>query len=170
MRYTSERNEVSTLTVWKFSTPEGAGQALSKLEGLEAQELVHIYDAATVTWPTGKKKPKTHQMNSTTGIGALDGTFWGLLFGMIFMIPFIGALVGAATGALAGALTDVGIDDNFIKSVRSQVTEGTSALFVMTEGAVVDRVAAAFSDTDMELIASNETTVDEQKTRAIFEH
>ena len=40
--------------------------------------------------------------------------------------------VGAAAGALAGSLADYGIDDDFIKNVREKVTEGTSALFLLT--------------------------------------
>ena len=66
--------------------------------------------------------------------------FWGLLFGLIFFVPLLGAAIGAATGALAGSLTDVGIDDEFINKVRDQITPGTSALFVMTSDAVVDKV------------------------------
>ena len=54
-----------------------------------------------------------------------------------------GALVGAAWGALAGSFTDVGINDDFIKRTREQVTEGTSAVFLLTQNAVVDRVAGA---------------------------
>ena len=35
-------------------------------------------------------------------------------------------------GALSGLFSDYGIDDDFIGSVREQVTEGTSALFLLT--------------------------------------
>jgi uncharacterized membrane protein len=93
---------MEALTVWKFNTVEGAGQALKKLESLSKQELVAIEDAAIVYWETGKKKPKTHQAQSLTGVGALGGAFWGMLFGLLFFIPFFGLAVGAATGALIG--------------------------------------------------------------------
>ena len=33
---------------------------------------------------------------------------------------------------MSGSLTDVGIDDEFIKKTRDQITPGTSALFVMS--------------------------------------
>ena len=39
---------------------------------------------------------------------------------MLFFVPLLGMAVGAAMGALTGSLNDVGIDDNFIKSVRSR--------------------------------------------------
>ncbi|MDH3675398.1 MAG: DUF1269 domain-containing protein [Anaerolineae bacterium] len=159
---------MEALTVWKFNTVEGAGQALKKLESLSKQELVAIEDAAIVYWETGKKKPKTHQAQSLTGVGALGGAFWGMLFGLLFFIPFFGLAVGAATGALIGHFSDYGIDDKFIKEVRSEVTEGTSALFLLTASATVDKVQDAFAGTKMELIRSNLTKEQEAKLREDF--
>ena len=97
------------------------------------------------SWDEGKKKPRTHQLASPTAAGALGGAFWGLLFGLIFFVPLLGAAIGAATGALAGSLADVGIDDEFINKVRDQVTPGTSALFVLTSDAVLDKIKDAFA-------------------------
>jgi uncharacterized membrane protein len=159
---------MEALTVWKFNTVEGAGQALKKLESLSKQELVAIEDAAIVYWETGKKKPKTHQAQSLTGVGALGGAFWGMLFGLIFFIPFFGLAVGAATGALIGHFSDYGIDDKFIKEVQSEVTEGTSALFLLSGDATVDKVQDAFAGTQMELIRSNLTKEQEAKLREDF--
>jgi uncharacterized membrane protein len=152
---------MSALTVWKFDTVDGAGQALKKLEDLSKQQLVTVEDASIVYWETGKKKPKTYQAQNLVGVGALGGAFWGMLFGLLFFMPFLGLAVGAATGALAGHFSDYGIDDNFIKEVRSEVTEGTSALFLLTSDATVDKVQDAFKDTQMELIRSNLTNEQE---------
>ena len=110
---------MATLTVWKFATPEGADDAEATLEMLSKQELITIQDAATVTGPPGKKKPKTRQLDDLAGAGALGGAFWGLLFGLIFFVPLLGLAVGAAAGALGGSLADVGIDDDFINGVRA---------------------------------------------------
>src|SRR5215212_2508392 len=131
---------MATLTVWKFESAGGAQNALARLERMQKEELVQVNDAAYVTWPEGKKRPKTQQLHSMTGMGALGGSFWGLLFGLIFFVPLLGLAVGAAMGALSGSMADVGIDDDFIRQVREQVTPGTSALFVMTSNAVVDKV------------------------------
>jgi uncharacterized membrane protein len=136
----------TTLTVWKFNTPTGATAASDTLQGLARENIINLHDAATVSWEEGKKKPKTNQLTPTTGAGALGGSFWGLLFGLIFFVPLLGAAIGAATGALAGSLTDVGIDDKFINKVRTQVTPGTSALFVLTSDAVMDKVKEALAD------------------------
>ena len=159
---------MASLTVWKFDTAEGADQALQKLQALAKQQLITISDAATVSWPKGKKKPKTHQAQSTTGVGALSGAFWGMLFGLIFFIPFFGLAVGAAMGALAGHFTDYGISDDFIKEVRSKVTEGTSALFLLTEQATIDKISDAFKGTKMELIQSNLSSDQEKALQASF--
>ena len=110
------RRRMATLTVWKFADPSGAEKALETLEGLQKQALIEVLDGAVVSWPLDKKKPKTRQLHSTTGAGALGGAFWGLLFGLIFFIPLVGAAIGAATGALVGSMTDVGISDDFIKA------------------------------------------------------
>jgi uncharacterized membrane protein len=92
------------------------------------------------------------------------------LFGLIFFVPLLGAALGAATGALSGSLTDVGIDDGFINKVRDDVTPGTSALFVMTSDAVIDKVKAAFNGHDAsDLIFTNLSDEQESALRQVFE-
>ena len=121
-----------------------------------------------VSWEVGKKKPKTRQLSNLTGAGALGGAFWGMLFGLIFFVPLLGAAVGAAMGAMTGSMTDVGIDDSFIDGVKQRVTPGTSALFLLSSDAVIDRVKGAFSDSHAELIASNLSNEQEAKLREVF--
>jgi uncharacterized membrane protein len=161
---------MTTLTVLKFDTPTGAEDALVTLQSLQKQELIQVQDAAIVTWPVGKSKPKTRQLHSLAGFGALDGAFWGMLFGLIFFVPIFGMVVGAAIGALAGKFADVGIDDEFIKQTRSQVTEGTSALFLMSSGAVTDRVFEALHGIRPEIISTNLTAEEEAALKEAFSH
>ena len=161
---------MATFTVWQFQTDEGAENALSLLERLQKEELVKIQDAAVVSWPKGAKKPKTRQLHNLVAAGALGGSFWGFLFGLIFFVPLLGLVIGAATGALSGSLGDVGIDDAFIKEVRSKVKPGTSALFLMTTDTVVDKVIEefeGFSDHGT-LIHTNLSNEQEDKLRAAF--
>jgi uncharacterized membrane protein len=89
-----------------------------------------------------------------------------MLFGLIFFTPLFGMAVGF--GSLGGLSRDFGIDDDFMKRVRSQVTEGTSALFLMTSGAVMDRVADAMKSTKFEIIATNLSEEQEQNLREAF--
>ena len=159
---------MATLTVLKFENAEGAEKALHVVEDLSKRQLINLHDAAIVTWPEGKKKPKTKQLHNLAGAGVLNGAFWGMLFGLIFFIPIFGLVVGAALGSMSGSMADIGINDDFIKSVRSKVTEGTSALFLMTSGAVQDKVAEAAKGMKFELIASNLSKEEEDKLRAAF--
>ena len=159
---------MTTLTVWKFDTADGARSALTVLERQQKEELIQLVDAAIVTWPQGRSKPKTQQLHNMTGAGALGGSFWGLLFGLLFFIPLLGMAIGAAMGALAGSMSDVGIDDEFIRKVRAEVTEGTSALFVMSANAVTDRVLGEFKGTGAHLVSSNLSADQEAKLREVF--
>jgi uncharacterized membrane protein len=136
--------------------------------------VIHVLDVAKVglsmavlySEATG---PETHQLHSTAGAGAGWGAFWGFLFGLIFFVPFLGAAIGAGTGALSGSLADVGIDDDFIRQVREQVTPGTSALFALTSGATApDRVVDELKAYDFELISTNLPEEQENQLREAF--
>ncbi len=160
---------MSTLTVWKFNTADGADKALKKLEELQKQQLIQVLDAAIVYWPQGRQRPKTYQAVNTVGAGALGGAFWGILFGLLFFVPLLGAIVGATAGAISGKFTDYGINDDFINELRSKVTEGTSALFLLTGQVTLDKVEAAFAPEERgELIQSNLSTEQEAKLREDF--
>ena len=161
---------MATLTAIKFDTPGGADRLEATLKELQGQQLITVLDAAVVSWPAGAKKPKTRQLTSATGIGALGGAFWGFLFGLLFFVPLLGMAVGAAAGALMGHFADIGIDDNFIKQTRDKITPGTSALFLLSADAVTDRVSAELQSRGIkgELIASNLTHEQEEKLKEVF--
>jgi uncharacterized membrane protein len=159
---------MATLTAWKFDTPDGADAAEQTLVSLSKEGLIQIHDAATVSWPADKRKPKTRQLANLTGAGALSGSFWGLLFGLLFFGPLLGMAVGAAAGALGGSMADVGIDNDFIASVRDKVTPGTSALFVLSSDAVIDKVHEAFEGQRPELIHTNLSGEEESRLREVF--
>ncbi len=159
----------SSLVVLKFETPDGADKGLEIAQGLQKKQLLQLLDAAIVTWPRGKRKPKTRHLGDLTAAGTVDGAFWGLLFGMIFFMPLLGAAVGALTGALSGHFADYGIGREFIEQVRGKVTEGTSALFLLVGQVTPDRVVEAFKAAPkFEIIASNLTHEQEDKLKAAF--
>ncbi|MFN8533311.1 MAG: DUF1269 domain-containing protein [Dehalococcoidia bacterium] len=159
---------MATLTVLKFQDAGGADRLLQKLQDLQKQQIITIADAATVSWPEGAKKPKTRELINTAGIGALNGAFWGMLFGLIFFVPLLGLAIGAGIGALSGAFTDIGIDENFIKRVRDEVTPGTSALFLMTISATIDKLAEELKGEKFEIISTNLSNEQEEKLREAF--
>jgi uncharacterized membrane protein len=160
---------MATLVALKFDTPDGADKALALAADLQRQELLQVQDAASVSWPVGRKNPKTKQAHNLAGPLALGGAFWGLLFGLLFFVPFFGMAVGAAMGALAGAMSDYGISDDFIKSVRDKVTPGTSAAFLLTSNATEDKVLNAFKTLPkFEIISTNLSKEQEDKLRETF--
>lgn len=159
---------MNTLTVWTFPTAEGADQAVDRLRALAGEGRIAVDDAAVVSWPESRRKPKVRELGSLTGPGALWGGFWGLLLGLIFLVPLAGLAFGAGAGAVAGGLIDVGIDDGFIKRIRAEVTPGTSAAFVLSHGAAADAVAEALSDLDVQLLRSNLSAEEEAQLRAMF--
>ena len=157
-----------TLTVWKFPSETGADTAVHTLKELQGQRLIIVHDAATVIWHAGANKPRVRQLNNMAGKGALGGAFWGLLFGLLFFVPLLGAAVGASIGALTASLADVGIDDEFIARLTAQVTPGTSALFVLTSDATLDRLYDEFRFQTAELITTNLSHEQERTLREVF--
>ncbi len=159
---------MAAVTVLKFSEPDSAEKALGQIQSLQKEHLIKLLDAAIVSWPHGKKSPKTRQLVDLVAVGAMGGMFWGLLLGVIFLTPLFGMAIGVAFGALGGAFRDYGIDDDFIKRVRGAVTEGTSALFLMTSDAVLDRVSERMKNFKFDIIATNLSTEQENQLRELF--
>lgn len=159
---------MTTMTVWRFDDPDRAGDAIRVLEDLQKRELIHVVDATWVSWPPGRRAPKTHPLHQVTVLGAVGGGFFGFLLGVILFAPLFGLALGAAAGAGAGRLADIGVDDALIAEVQKKVTPGTSALFALTENAVQDKVAEAFSGFHAELITSNLSDEQEKRLRDTF--
>ena len=159
---------MAALTVWAFDEADHARVALTRLQAAAKEGVIELNDASIVTWPEGKKRPKIQQLDNLAGVGAVGGAFWGMLFGLIFLAPLAGAAIGAAAGGAAGAFADVGIDDDFIKSVRDKVEPGTSALFVMSSHAVLDKIEDVFAGMNPKLIRTNLTDEQESELKEFF--
>nr|WP_223174064.1 DUF1269 domain-containing protein [Haloferax sp. AS1] len=158
---------MSSLVVLAFDTMDGAENMREKLYHLQKRELITIEDAA-IAVRKGNGQVKVKQAQSLVGVGALGGSFWGLLIGVIFWMPWLGMAVGAVTGALSGKFTDIGVDDSFIKEVANTVEPGTSALFLLSRGAQMDRIKAELSDDEFEIIETNLSPEDEDRLREAF--
>jgi uncharacterized membrane protein len=141
---------VTELSVWRFEgTRTADDEALPRLERLVAAGDISVDDAALVSWPRTCRKPSTRGLGSLDGAGALWGGTWGVLLGLIFVVPIAGPALGAAAGAIGGSLADFGIDDDFIKRVRDTVTPGTSALFLLGDDTLAERLVAHLGDVDV---------------------
>ena len=135
---------MDTVSIWRFDTSDAAEVALGVLDRLQTRRLVTVDDVAVVVWPSGRLRPHGYQVGAI-GATALSGAFWGLLFGLLFLLPLAG--VGNEPGR--AVLARVGLADDFLADVRGRVTAGTSALFLVTDGAAVDRIRDAFAGAEL---------------------
>ncbi len=106
---------------------------------LQKEHLIELEDAAVIV-KNAEGKVKLKQAVDLTTAGAVSGGFWGLLIGTLFLSPVLGAAVGAAAGAASGALSDIGVDDNFMKSLGETLKPRSSALFVLVRKVTPDKV------------------------------
>jgi uncharacterized membrane protein len=116
-----------------------ASEVRQTLLKLQSEYLIDLEDAVVVT-KSAEGKVELHQPVNLTAAGAVSGGFWGALIGLLFLNPLLGAAIGAGSGAISGALTDVGINDEFIKSLAAKVEPNTSALFVLIRKMTTDKV------------------------------
>jgi uncharacterized membrane protein len=159
---------MTAFTVWKFEGPEDAEHAVSVLKGCERDGLVKIVDHAVVSWPKDASQPTTKQAHEETWRGTGWGAFWGVLLGALFFVPVIGGVAGAAIGAISKMTQDAGIDKAQLEKIRTEVTPGTSALFVVTEQGDLDRVGERFHNMHSKLIATNLTEAERQELLETF--
>ena len=148
---------MTAFTVWKFDSPDGADRGAHVLSRAASEGMVKILDHAVVSWPEGQSRPTTRHSHDETVRGGGWGAFWGILVGALFFVPVVGGVAGAAIGALAKATEDTGITKEQLETIRTEVTEGTSALFVVTEAGDLDRLGERFHGLSKKLIATNLT-------------
>jgi uncharacterized membrane protein len=160
---------MTTFTVWKYDDPDGADRAVRLLRDAQADGLVKIDDHAVVRWPAGQSHPDTKHGHEETWHGAGWGAVLGLLIGALFFLPVAGGLAGAALGALAKKTEDAGITKEQLEKIRAEVTEGTSALFVVTESANLDRLGERMRGMRGTLVATNLTDAERSALLETFD-
>ncbi len=139
-----------------------------RLLRMQKEYLIDLEDAV-VAVRDAKGAVKLHQITNLTALGAVSGSFWGLLIGMLFMNPLLGLAVGAGSGALSGALTDVGINDDFMKKLASELKPGSSVLFVLIKQFTPDKVLAELEGTGGRLLKTSLSHEDEAKLQAVLD-
>jgi uncharacterized membrane protein len=159
---------MTTFTVWKFDQPDGASRAAAILEDAEAAGEIRVVDRAMISWPHGATRPRSEHHQDEVRRGAGWGAFWGLLFGALFFAPLLGAAAGAGVGALGTAMGQLGITKEQMDTLRWQITAGTSALFVLSDEADLDRVGERFHGLNWLLIDTNLTDVERARLLDAF--
>lgn len=156
---------MQTLIVVSYDSELKAEEVRLTFLKMQKEYLVALEDAV-VAIRKKNGKIKLHQMYNLTAGGAISGGFWGALIGLIFLNPLLGLAVGAGAGAVAGALSDVGISDDFMKTFANRLTPGSSALFVLVDSTITDKVLDELRGTGGTILQSSLSHSDEAKLQA----
>jgi uncharacterized membrane protein len=159
---------MTTFTVWKFDDPDGADRTVEILKNAQADGIVKIDDHAVVRWPVGQAHPDTSHGHDSNWRGVGWGAVLGLLIGALFFLPVVGGLAGAALGGLAKKTEDAGITKEQLEKIRTEVTEGTSALFLVTEQGDIDRLAERMHGLHNTLVTTNLTDAERSELLEAF--
>src|SRR6516164_1987415 len=155
---------MATLVVIDYESEVKAEEVRLALLKMQKAYLIDLEDAVVVV-RDGKGKVRLRQMYNLTAAGAAAGGFWGALIGLLFLNPLFGFALGAAAGAVSGALRDVGIDDNFMKSLGETLKPGTAALCVLIRQMTPDKVVEELQKFGGTLIKTNLCHENEAKLR-----
>ena len=159
---------MSDLIVIAFNDMFEAEEVRLKRQKLEQQDLIDC-DDAVVAVKDQQGQVKLHQMHNLTAAGAASGGFWGTLIGLIFLSPLLGMAAGATAGAIGGALSDVGINNDFMKKLASELKDGSSALFVLVRKVTPDKVLAELEGTGGTIIQTSLTHEQEATLQAALD-
>ena len=129
------------------------------------EQLIRLEDAVIVEHRADGKM-KLHQAGSTTGAGAAGGALWGGIIGLLFLAPLFGMAIGAASGAVAGKLTDVGVNDDFLKTLGARLEPGGAALIALGSSGAPDRVIERLRPYGGEVIQTSLDADQEEHLRA----
>jgi uncharacterized membrane protein len=132
---------MSALTAWRFAGTEGADDAVLRLKQLDGQDLIDLEDVAVIRWPQYAGQPVASEHVTDEG---------------------------GKVSSLAKKLRKAVIDSSMVESVKGDMTPGTSALVLLTSGAVIDTIAQAFQGQPMELIRSDLSVQQQDQVRAAF--
>ena len=150
---------MSELIVVAYPDEFRAAEVLADLRRAQSSYLIDLEDAVVLT-KNQEGKVKLHQSTDLTERGAVGGLIFGTIVGFLFLVPLLGAVVGAGVGALTGALSDYGIDDDFARSLSTQLTPGSSAIAILLRNASPDKLIpelSKFGGTVLQTSLSDET-------------
>jgi uncharacterized membrane protein len=126
-------------TAWRFSSTEGADEAVLKLKQLEAAKLVEVQDVSVIRWPQYAAEPTVLEHVTEEG---------------------------SKVSSLMHKFTHTGIDSSMIQSAVGDMTPGTSVLVLLTPDAAIDAFAKAFEGQGVELIRSDLSVQEQDQVRA----
>jgi uncharacterized membrane protein len=164
---------MSDLVVLDFDGVGTADEVLTKLRGMQKQNLIDLEDACVVVH-TDAGKIQLKQAVNLTSLGARRGLSSGMLIGalagLLVLNPLagiaVGGLAGAGFGALSGSMADYGINDEFIKNLGSTIPKGSSALFLLVRRSTPDKVLPEIQPFKPRVLKTSLSHEQEDKLRA----
>jgi uncharacterized membrane protein len=156
---------MSNLIAIAYPDRDTAEQARAELAQATKEHLLQLDDAVVVVREQDGKV-KLQQAVSTTGAGAAGGALWGGLIGLLFLAPLLGMAVGAASGAFAGKLSDVGINDDFMKTLGEKLPPGGAALIALGQTDARDKLIDRMRPFGGDIIQTSLSDAEEQQLRA----
>ncbi len=166
----------STIIILTFDKMDKAGEVLKSVHSLEKENYVVLKDAAVIVKDDAGKVKVKETDDVSTRRGLITGGTLGLIIGIILGGPVGGLLIGGALGAWASKKIDLGISNEQIESITSEMQNGTSALFLQIEKAEKkDWLAALVRDSggkvvEIELSDDVEVAVDDHLSDFIERH
>jgi uncharacterized membrane protein len=152
---------MNQLVVLAFDHFADARDALHGLRDLEHRGLIRFEDTAMVERdPDGTAHVK-NEVSGTTETAAVVGAIIGGV--LLFAFPPLGVAIGAALGAVVGVSMDTGVSGDFVDEVKTTLTPGRSALFLVVKQSDADAVMAALRPYKGDVI---QTTLDSEGEEA----
>ena len=127
------------MMVVAFENETEADQVLDSLKGLEAMDIVDLKSAAVIVRDSSGNVKIKETSDFDTKQGALGGAAAGAVLGLLGGGLLRGALLGAAGGAAAGKFIDLGLDDDFLKSIGDTLAPNSSAIVALVDFEQVDQ-------------------------------
>lgn len=128
-------------SAWRFSGTEGADDAVVKLKGLAAQDLIEVHDLTVIRWPrwAAESIVQEHVTDEMSKVSAL---------------------MGRRRHAV--------IDSSMIEAARGDMAPGTSVVVMLTANANIDAIAGTFQGLgrDIELIRTDLSVPDQDRLKA----
>jgi uncharacterized membrane protein len=159
---------VSDLIAVAYPDKNTAEAVRDRLFQLMTERVIELEDAVIVDRDENGKV-KLHQVHRPAARGAVGGALWGGVIGLLFLAPLLGMAVGAAAGGASGAMTDVGINDEFMRSLGAKLPEGGAALIVLVRKVTPDKVLPEISQFGGDVIQTSLDNEGESRLREVLE-
>lgn len=159
---------MSDLVAIAYPDRQTAETVRDRLIQLKVERSIELEDAVVVDREENGRV-KLHQIHQPAAAGAMSGAIWGGLIGLLFLAPLFGMVVGAAAGAAGGAVTDVGVNDQFMKQLGSNLPNGGAALILLVRKVTPDKVLPQIQQYGGEVIQTSLDDESEERLREALE-